>query len=324
MGGIDILKKIAKSVLYFIETAHTRVKWELNAWWLFLTTMILKKCAYGPFTGEFGHLLGHNLPFISYLHSKGVKIHFCGLEIHTPFFIDENGDPTVDKYISIRDFYAERAPSCNSADVPNDVKALTREFITKSKQALSPYWNNENHEYYFYFFRWWVLRNRFIKVYDLSKTYKTNEENSVVIFPRKWNANFPSQTLVQLKNNGEAWDYFEVSKCASKFFDKVYVIGHPVFCEVNFSSFDNVEVLLIADNSLILEKCCNSKLIISQHSGSVYLGEYTNTPVLIIYKGSRSIGNIEITQQFKQGLGTRHEFKYAFNFEEIENHLKQI
>lgn len=314
-----------------IITPYLRIKhlfkvfiWNVKANLLFWNTIILKKCAYGPFTGEFGHLLGHNLPFIAYLYSRGVKVDFCGLEIHKPFFVDENGSSIVSSYLFIRDFYNEVAPDCNSAKQPTDVNEITESFKKNAKNKIIPYWDNSNSEYYFYFFRWWVLKNKYNKVFDLSGIYKTKEENAVVIFPRKWNVHFSNQTLAQLKNNGEIWDYFEVSKCASKYFDKVYVIGHPVFCEVNFSSFDNVEVLLIADNTLILEKCSNSKLIISQHSGSVYLGEYTNTPVLIIYKGGRSIGDIEITKQFKKGLGSRHEFNYAFSFEEIENHLKQI
>ena len=94
--------------------------------------------------------------------------------------------------------------------------------------------------------------------------------------------------------------------------------------ETDFSSFDNVEVLITNDNSTIIEKCSNSKLIISQHSGSVYLGEYTNTPVLIIYKGSTSIGDINTTIYFNKSLGTKSHFNYAFSYLEIENFLKDF
>jgi hypothetical protein len=89
----------------------------------------------------------------------------------------------------------------------------------------------------------------------------------------------------------------------------------------DFESFKNVEVILTEDNSVILEKSSNSKLIISQHSGSVYLGEYTNSQVLIIYKGGNVIGDIEITDRFKKGLGMKFDFNYAFDLQQIEDYL---
>lgn len=298
--------------------------WHMKANMLYFFTMLFKKCSYGPFTGEFGHLLGHNLPFIAHLHAKGVKINYCGLEIHKPFFIDDKNTSIVSSYLSLRDFYKEAAPDCNTADVPVDVAGITEKFITVAKQKAYPFWDNSDADYYFNFFRWWVLKKKHSRVYDLAKVFKTRDENSVVIFPRKWNNNFPGHEAAQLRNNGEVWNYNEVAKTAAPYFDKVYVIGHPVFSGVDFSSFDNVEVCLAADNSFILEKCSNSKLIISQHSGTVYLGEYTNTQVLIIFRGSQQIGDIEITKQFKGGLGNKYEFNYAFSLEDINTYLKQL
>jgi len=286
--------------------------------------LLTGKCYYGPFTGEFGHLLGHNLPFIAHLYSKGVQVEFCGLEIHRPFFKDEEGKPIVSSYLSTRDYFSESAPDCNIAPEPKDVASFTSGFIKEAKNAKVPYWDNADHDYYFYSFRWWVLNKGYIKVFDLSKIYKTKDERAVVIFPRKWNANFPGAIAKQLKNNGENWDYRELARSLSPLFDKVYVIGHPVFSAVDFTSFDNVEVVLTNENAFILEKCSNSQLIISQHSGTVYLGEYTNTPVLIIYKGGTEIGDIEITKLFKKGLGNKHEFSYAFSTEEIIAHVKQL
>lgn len=287
-------------------------------------TIISGRCYYGPFTGEFGHLLGHNLPFIAHLYSKGVKIQFCGMQIHKPFFKNESGDEIVSSYLALRDYFSQSAPDCNEAPEPLDIKDITSTFVTGAKKSLLPYWDNSNPDYYFNFFRWWVLRKGFNKVYDLSKIYKTKEENSVVIFPRKWNSNFPGDEEKQLKNNGEVWDYEKLSKSLIPYFDKIYVIGHPVFSAVDFSSFANVEVALTNDNAYTLEKCSNSRLIISQHSGTVYLGEYSNTPVLIIYKGGRHIGDIEITKQFKKGLGSKHPFSYAFSMDEIITHVKKI
>ena len=76
---------IFKKLLYPLRM----LLFNLKANVLYFRSIIFKKCYYGPFTGEFGHLLGHNLPFISYLYSKGVKVDFCGMDIYKPFFVDE-------------------------------------------------------------------------------------------------------------------------------------------------------------------------------------------------------------------------------------------
>ena len=110
-------------------------RWKLKFRLLYFFSIITRHCWYGPFTGEFGHLLGHNLPFVAHLYSKGVKINFCGLEIHKPFFVDEKGQPVVSKYISIRDFFSEAAPDCNTADAPADVEAATRQFLADIKKS---------------------------------------------------------------------------------------------------------------------------------------------------------------------------------------------
>lgn len=299
----------------------------LFLYWGLLTTIKYKKalrsrkCYFGPFTGEFGHLLGHNLPFISYLYSKNIEVKFCGLTIHKPFFVDEKNKMIVSNYFELRDFFCESLPDCNSALLPVDINKTTNEFIKSAKESKEVFFDNSNHDYYFNFFRWWIVKKGFVKTYDLSKVYKNKNENSIVIFPRKWNSTYSTN---QLRNNGENWDYRSVAKIASKYFNKVYVLGHPAFSDANFSSFDNVEVLITNDNSTIIEKCSNSKLIISQHSGSVYLGEYTNTPVLIIYKGSTSIGDINTTIYFNKSLGTKSHFNYAFSYLEIENFLKDF
>ena len=287
---------------------------------LYAKTLKAGRCYYGPFTGEFGHLLGHNLPFIAYLYSKGVQVEFCGMEIHRPFFVDEKGQEIVSSYLPLRDFFKEAAPDCNSATEPEDVHKVSNRFVEKAKTSGLPYWDLSDRFHYFESFRWWIARQEYEKAFDLSKTYKTRDEDSVVIFPRKRNTNFSQEA--ELRNNGEAWDYYEVAKIASRYFEKVYVVGHPAF-SVGFESFNNVEVSIANDNAYILEKCSNSRLIICQHSGSVYLGEYTNTQVLIIYKGGRKIGDIEITRQFKNALGRKFEFDYAYSLEEIDSYLSK-
>src|SRR5260221_4534409 len=153
----------------------------------YFLTLGFKRCYFGPYTGEFGHLLAHNLPFVAYLYSKGVKVEFCGMDIHRPFFVDQNGKEIVSSYLPLRDFFGESVPDCNKAVEPKDVAQITKVFVEKAKRSVYPYWNNSNSEYYFHSFRWWLLKKAYMTTFDLSKIYKTKDENAVVIFPRKFN-----------------------------------------------------------------------------------------------------------------------------------------
>lgn len=321
------MSKIFNALRYLlyrrISVPAKYLRWNIKANRLYFFTMLLKKCSYGPFTGEFGHLLGHNLPFLTYLHSKGVKVKFCGMDIYRPFFIDENNKEIVTEYLELPDFFDVSEPDCNSANEPEKIEQITKQFISNSKISSLPFWDNSNQDYYFYFFRQWVLKKKYYEIYDLSKVYKTLNENSVVIFPKKLN-NVAGRSEKEIQNQGEVWDYLEIAKTVAKHVSKVYVIGHPVFSKVEFESFDNVEVCFTTDNKFILEKCCNSKLIICIHSGTVYLGAYANTQVLIIYKGGREIGEIEDTKQFNKALTESREFDYAYSLDEIDNYLKKI
>lgn len=296
--------------------------------WLYYRTIIFKQCYIGPFAGEFGHLLAHYVPFVSYFHSKGVKVHYCGMELHKPFYVDENGQPITASYLAVRDFFAESPPSSNVIKEPEDVRAITSAFVAKAKKSFYPYWDLSNFDFYFYFFRWWKLKKGYMKSYDIGKVYRTQKENSVVLFPRKWNPNFPERYAVQLKNNGEMWDYLELSRLLSRHFEKVYVMGHPVFTSFDFSSFGNVEAILTSDNRLIVEKCANTRLMITPHSGVNNLGVYTRTPVLMIYKGGREVGDIDVTNAFRKGLKEKYPLMFAFSMEEVEDfvtkHLSQI
>jgi hypothetical protein len=289
---------------------------------LYYRTIIFKKCFLSPFTGEFGHLLAHYLPFVSFLYSKGVKVEYCGLEIHKPFFVNEENKAIVSSYLPLRDFFAESAPNCNIAPQPKDVALITSAFVKKARKSIYPYWDNDNLEYYFYHYRWWLLKKGFMKTFDLSRVYKSNDENAAVVFPRKWNPNFPDKINDQIKNNGLNWDYYEVVKKISPYFEKVYVIGHPVFTSVSFSSFDNIEVCITADNAEILRICSNSKLIITQHSGVNNLGVYTNCKVLMIYNGGKKIGDIETTLAFRKALKEKYPLDFAYSLEEIEDYVK--
>ncbi len=281
-------------------------------------TRIQKQCRFGPFRGEFGHLLGHVLPFVTYLHSQGVEVDFCGLEIHQPFFVDSSGKSLVRSYEPLRDFFEEVTPTANDSVEPPDVKKVCDAFTSLAKRSWIPYWDISNQDYYFNHFRWWILKRGFMKATDLTPVYKTRSENSCVLFPRL-------KSTGSLENNGEIWDYDQVIECLTPFFETVYVVGHPAF-SAPVVPRPGVEICLTSDNRVILEKCCNSRLIITPHSGTTYLGDYTDTPVLIIYqhKGSRKIGNFEPTRLTKDGLQGRHPFRFAFTLQEISEQIASL
>jgi hypothetical protein len=279
-------------------------------------TLALKKCYYGPFKGEFGHFLAHNLPFISYLHSKGVKIYYCGMELHKPFLVDESGNTIVEQYFPLRDFFAEVAPNSNSTVPPADVQQEIDKFNTLANKSGLPFWNIDDDFYYWFIHRNWMLKGPYMKTYDLEKTYGKGKQKSAVIFPRKKGAaNSP--------NNGGPWDYMEVARKISPYFQKVYITGHPAL-SADLSSEGNIEVCLSKDNKVILEKCANSQLIITQHSGVNNIGEFTNNKVLIIYNGKPPIGSLQNTLRFRPYIGTKFDLDYAFTMEEIVEYAKNF
>src|SRR5215212_5636387 len=141
--------RFRKNLTRLRKRIYNNTKWTLRANLLLYKTLAKKECYFGPFTGEFGHLLGHNLPFISYLYSKGVKVHFCGMEIHRPFFVDEKGSQIVETYLPVRDFFDQSLPNCNTAEGPEDINSITARFIDKAKNSGLPYWDNSEFNYYF-------------------------------------------------------------------------------------------------------------------------------------------------------------------------------
>jgi len=274
-----------------------------------------KRCYYGPFKGEFGNFLGHNLPFLSYLHSKGVKIYYCGMLLHKPLLVNENGDDIIYKYFGLRDFFKEVSPTQNNTIPPLDVQLEIDKFELEASKSFFPYFNVGNPYYYWFIHRTWML-GKFMKTTDFQKVYKKKDENSVVIFPR-------SKGARSTPNNGEPWNWEEIVRTVKPYFEKVYVVGHPAFSSP-IQSYENVEAIITDDNSKILEKCCNSKLIITQHSGTCYLGEYTNTQTLIIFQGKFPILGINDSIIFKEFIGTKFPFAFAFSLSEIEEYVKKF
>lgn len=102
-------------------------------------TLQKKECYYGPFKGEFGHFLAHNLPFLMYLRSKGVKIHYCGMALHKPFLVDDNCNSIIHDYRELRDFFSEVSPSSNNTVPPADVREEIAKWEKEAHQSGLPF-----------------------------------------------------------------------------------------------------------------------------------------------------------------------------------------
>ena len=275
-------------------------------------------CYYGPFKGEFGHFTAHTLPFLMYLHNNDVKIIYCGMELHKPFMIDENGNSIVDEFIILRDFFAEVSPRTNATIPPADVVLEIDEFKKRAESSGLPFWNIGDDFYYWFIHRNWLLKNH-TTVYNISNHYKTKEENACCIFPR-------SKGAAKSHNNGERWDYEALVNLITPHFEKVYICGHPSQVADLRINNPKVEFAVSADNSVMLHKVSNSRLIITQHSGINNIGEFVNTQVLIIYKGGRTvsdIGSMNNTLRFRKSLGNKLPLSFAFSENEIVSYIEK-
>lgn len=282
-------------------------------------TLKLKKCYYGAFKGEFGHFLAHTLPFLAYLHKHGVQIIYCGMELHKPFMVDDKGDCIISDFRKLRDFFSEVTPKGNSTVPPMDVQKEIENFENEAKLSAYPFWNISENYYYWFIHRNWLLKGHTFS-YSLEKHYSSMKENSCVIFPR-------SKGAKSSHNNGEAWDYPSVIESVAPYFDKIYLCGHPTQVLNLDVSNPKVEIAVSTDNAVMLNKVSNSRLIITQHSGIVYVGEYTGTDILLIYKGGKQIqdiGSFNNTLRFKKQFNSRSKIHFAFTQEEIISKIKEL
>jgi hypothetical protein len=303
LKGIAWLKFRTKIYLYFLLT-----------YLKLLFTIIIRKCYYGPFKGEFGHMLAHTAPFLMYLHKKGVKIVYCGMELHAPILVDNTGTSIIYDYRPLRDFFHEVQPKGNEVQPPDDVQKEIMRFEKEGRSSFYPFWNIGNAYYYFFIHRNFLNKSN-CHVYNLKSVYQSDRNiKAVSVFPR-------SKGAKVTPNNGGPWDYQKVIDLVKPYVDMVYVIGHPAQ-SVAIAPQDKVEVCITADNRIVLEKCANSQLIITQHSGVVYLGDYFDIDVLVIYNGEQPIKGIGDTIRFKQNLHRNRELNFAFSYGEIENYLK--
>jgi len=268
-----------------------------------------KECYYGPFVGEFGHFLLHNLPFLVHLKKKDVKIHYCGMELHKPFLVDEEGESIVDSLTGLRDFFSEYKPVANETEVPSDVLREINQFKINARKSGLPFLDISEKDMYWFTFRNWQLSGKQSK-YRLNKLFAKPKERSVVIFPRKKGGEFTP-------NNGGPWNYSQIAQTVSPYFDKVYLVGHPSLSDA-VETDGNIELKVSQNNRETMKYCAQADLIITQHSGAVHLGAYVDTPVLIIFNGKPPVKGLIDTIRFRQNI-SKHPLNYAFSLEEIEN-----
>jgi hypothetical protein len=307
LKGIALLKFWVKIFLGYRD-ANIRLK----------KTLRLGECYYGPFKGEMGHMLAHTLPFLMYLHKHGVKIHYCGLDLHKPFLVDEQRASILTSYVGLRDFFAEVPPSSNEVVPPPDVQSVIEKFEKQAAQSGLPFWNIGDSFYYWFIHRNWLGKGH-TYLYDLSKAYKRMDEKSICIFPR-------SKGAKSSHNNGEPWDYIHLIDLLKPYVDKIYIVGHPSQ-SLAIPPTDKTEVRITSDNESIIEACSNSNLIITQHSGINNLGEYVGKQVLIIYKGGNKvedIGSMNNTLRFRKFLREKLPLQFAFSEEQIVEYVKQL
>lgn len=277
-------------------------------------TLMVRKCYYGPFKGEFGHILAHNAPFLMYLHKKGVKITYCGLQLHAPILVDENGKSIIHDFRPLRDFFAEVTPDMNESVPPPDVQQEIIKFEKEAKASGYPFWNIGDKFYY------WDIHREFLTyghtyLYNIRKVYRTGgPAKAVALFPR-------SKGAAYSVNNGGPWDYELLIDSIKSFVEKIYVVGHPSQ-SFEIRPQEKVELCITADNAVILEKCANSEVIITPHSGAVYLSEYFKNEILLIYNGEGPIGNVWNTLRFKKSLGAEKEMAIARTYDQVTSFIK--
>ncbi len=290
------------------------IRYKLERWYdnryldRFLSETLKKKaCYYGPFVGEFGHFLLHNLPFLTYLHRNGVKIHYCGMELHRPFLVDESGNSIIHEYTALRDFFSESKPSANHVILPDDVEEVVQKFKSKARASGLPFLDISRKDMYWFTFRNWQLNGKQSK-YRIANEPRVSSRKSVVIFPRKKGGDFTP-------NNGGPWDYAELARKVSPYFDDVYLVGHPTL-SADVEVGGNIQLKVSADNSETIKYCAQADLIITQHSGAVHIGAYVDTPVLIIFNGQPPIKGLIDTIRFRKNIA-KHPLNYAFDLDEI-------
>lgn len=307
-----------------IQTRLLKVINYLRLYVLLVRTFYKRECYIGPFVGEFGHLLSHIIPFISFLNSKGIKVHYCGPGIHKPFFKDLEGESIYSTYYELRDFYSEITPRCNEPVYPADIQLEIDRFILNSKKNNSVYWNllgdlrgyKENYPHYLekslYWngFCTWIYHNNFIKVYKLKNFIGKHSytKPSVVLFARKKGGHSAVR--------GDDWNYNELLSIIEDHCHQIIILGHPAFSHT-FKETKKVKVLVTSNNEVILNECRKANFIINQLSGTHYLGVYLDTAVLLLMKGRYDRSNVLKDSKYRKALKSKYDLNIIENYEQL-------
>lgn len=290
-----------------------------------------KRIVFGPFIGELGHLLAHNLPLISYLHKQGVHVEFIGFERFKPFLKDDKGNNLFGTFHLLRDFSVETKIVSNSAEkTPEDVQRIIESIKKETRENNTPELFIDKPQEYWLYYRKWVHYTKYRYSYSLDKVYATSlvEPNSCAIFIRSKNVVSKEQQSIKAEANGPLWDYQELIRQVARRFNKVYLIGTPNESISNsFKGFDNVICKVGLNNTEMLEVVCNSRLVITPHSGAMYLSAYFNTQFLIIYRGIKhfsEIGDITSTLTFLNRINSKTNLIFAFQNEDLVLKIEEI
>jgi hypothetical protein len=275
-----------------------------------------KEVFIGPFIGEFGNFLSYILPLVTRFYRNGVKVNLLCNEVLRPFLLDEVGSLMVSNEFLLPDFYSNAALAGNKAGLSSEMQETVDRFVETSQSSGNPFIDLSDHNTYWFIYRSWLVHQRMVETIHYDKFYgKQTRENSIVVFPRK-------KGRESTPNNGEPWDYTALIAQLADLVEKVYVAGHPEFSH-SIAGQNNIEVITGKGNDETLRRCSQSKLIICQHSGTVYLGEYTNTQTLVIFKGPMPIKGINDTLVWDTLLGNRTRMDFAFSEEDILSYVKR-
>ena len=289
----------------------------LKLYTLLLRTFYTKECYLGPFVGEFGHLLSHIIPFVSFLNSRGIKVHYCGPKIHKPFFKKNDGEVIYEIYLELRDFYSEVTPNFHDPIYPVDIQNDIDLFISKSKANGSVFWNLLNKSLYWEGYCTWIYHNNLLKVNKFKNNIKktNNKKPSVVLFARKKGHN--SQV------RGDDWDFNELILKIKDYCSRITILGHPAFShQFKENNYDNINVLITSNNEIILNECRKANFILNQFSGTHYLGVYLDTKILLLMKGNYNESTLMKDSKFRKKLNSKYKLDLVNSYNQIIKKLK--
>lgn len=265
----------------------------------------------GPAYPEFGHVLLHLLPFLSYCRHKLEirKFHICANEVYLPYFQTILGDDHLVFY-PLKDRISSISPQSNR--VPKASLDEESSQLFQRTKIHNCHFDLSDQKAYWNVFRNWTLAMGYQFLPIAEKPQARNEGINFVLFPRKKGAS-------TTENNGGPWDYAEIAKMLSKC-GSLTVAGHPDLSYTN--GFADIPNLSFAwNNEEIIKATRKADLVITQHSGACILGDYFGVDTLIIFNGEPPIKGLEETYRFRR-LIKKGKFYFAFSLLEIDGFLK--